>query len=92
MYFQIKFYGILFCAKICTKTDGPAALEVRKDGVDGTVLGKIDSSWCVTVSENGSAYVITAASWNGTIPAHGAVDFGIQGSGSIGNSIGFSFE
>ena len=53
---------------------------------------KIDSSWCVNIAEEGDFYVITPMSWNSSIEPGASVDFGIQGSGSIGNSVSCTVE
>lgn len=47
----------------------------------------ITNSWNVTIVESGSNYVITPLSWNSAIENGGKVEFGILGSGPIGNSI-----
>ena len=52
----------------------------------------IDSSWCVNVKEEGNYYIITPMSWNSSIEPGASVDFGIQGSGSIGTSVGCTVE
>lgn len=48
---------------------------------------RIDASWNVTVTESGSDYVITPVSWNSHISNGSSVEFGFQGSGSIGTTI-----
>ena len=53
---------------------------------------KIDSSWCVNIAEQGNYYVITPMSWNSTLESGQSVEFGIQGSGSIGTSVGVTVE
>ncbi len=53
---------------------------------------KIESSWCVNVAEEGNYYVITPMSWNSSIDSKKAVEFGIQGTGSIGDTIDCSVQ
>ena len=53
---------------------------------------KIDSSWCVKVASEGDYYVITPEFWNSTVGNGATADFGIQGSGAIGNSISYTIE
>jgi len=48
---------------------------------------KINASWNINVKESGDNYVITPVSWNSAIDNNGSVEFGILGSGSIGNTI-----
>ena len=63
-----------------TKVNG-WTVKVKKNDV------KIDSSWCVDITEDGDYYVIKPMSWNASIEAGASVDFGIQGSGKIGKKI-----
>ncbi len=76
-------------------------IKVKNDSasrVDGWTLKisksevKIDSSWCVNIAEEGGYYVITPMSWNSSLEPSASVDFGIQGSGSIGNSVDISVQ
>ncbi len=53
---------------------------------------KIDSSWCVKVTEEGNYYVITPEDWNATLYVNGGAYFGIQGSGAIGSTIDYILE
>ncbi|WP_292189129.1 cellulase family glycosylhydrolase [Butyrivibrio sp.] len=53
---------------------------------------KIDSSWCVNIAEEGGYYVITPMSWNSSLEPGASVDFGIQGSGSIGTSVNVTVQ
>ncbi|SDB23538.1 endo-1,4-beta-xylanase [Pseudobutyrivibrio sp. YE44] len=48
---------------------------------------KIDSSWNMNVKSEGDYYVITPVDWNKTIADGQSIEFGFQGSGSIGSSI-----
>lgn len=52
----------------------------------------IDSSWCVNIEEAGDYYVITPMSWNSTLSPGSSTEFGIQGAGSIGDSISVTVE
>ena len=47
----------------------------------------INASWNVNIKESGSNYVITPVSWNSVIENGASVEFGVQGSGSIGTTI-----
>jgi cellulase/cellobiase CelA1 len=76
-------------------------IKVKNDSasrVDGWTLKisksevKIDSSWCVNIAEEGGYYVITPMSWNSSLEPSASVDFGIQGSGSIGTSVNISVQ
>lgn len=51
----------------------------------------ITSSWNVNVKESGNYYVITPVSWNANLGNGASTEFGICGSGNIGNTIGYSF-
>ena len=53
---------------------------------------KIDSSWCVNIAEEGDYYVITPMAWNSSIEPGEAVDFGIQGNGSIGSTVDITVQ
>ncbi len=70
----------------------------KTTAVDGWTLKiskkdvKISTSWNVNIEESGDYYVITPVSWNSTIPSGQSVDFGIQGEGTIGDSISMSVE
>jgi hypothetical protein len=52
----------------------------------------ITSSWSVNVEEDGDYYVLTPADWNTILGPHGSTTFGIQGSGEIGDAIGYVIE
>ena len=64
-----------------TSTINGWTVKVKKSDV------RIDSSWCVNIAEEGGYYVITPMSWNSTLYPGNSVEFGIQGSGSIGSTI-----
>ena len=49
----------------------------------------VDNCWCVKVAEEGEYYVFTPETWNSTIGANGNATFGLNGSGSIGNTLNF---
>lgn len=53
---------------------------------------KIDSSWCVNITEEGGYYVITPMAWNSVLEPGASVDFGIQGSGSIGTTVNVTVQ
>jgi len=53
---------------------------------------KITSSWNVTLNEVGDYYVITPVSWNANIAKGGSVEFGIQGSGSMPNTLNYTLN
>ena len=61
-------------------------LKLKKSDV------KIDASWNVNVKTSGDYYVITPVSWNSVIANGGSIEFGVLGSGTIGNTIGYSFQ
>ena len=61
-------------------------LKIKKSNIN------ITSSWNITVNEVGDSYVITPVSWNSTIAKGGCVEFGVQGSGSIGNTINYTLS
>jgi hypothetical protein len=46
---------------------------------------KITNAWNAQVSQSGSSVTAANASYNGTVPAGGSVDFGFQGTWSAGN-------
>lgn len=52
---------------------------------------KIESSWNVDIKTSGDYYVITPLSWNASIPNKGSIEFGVVGSGSLGN-LNYSFQ
>lgn len=56
-------------------------LKVNKNDI------KIDTGWNINIKEDGNYYVITPVEWNSPIPKGGSVNFGIQGSGHINNTI-----
>ena len=51
---------------------------------------QIDTAYNVNLKENGEYYIITPLSWNSNIPAGGSVEFGVQGSGNIGNTLNYT--
>ncbi len=53
---------------------------------------KIDSSWNVNVTVQGGNYVITPVNWNSHIENGQSIEFGSCGTGSIGTTIGYSFN
>ena len=53
---------------------------------------KIDSSWCVNIKESGDYYVITPMSWNSTLQPGSSTEFGIQGKGTVSDSISVTVE
>lgn len=59
-------------------------LKVKKSDIN------IKVSWNITINEVGDYYVITPVSWNSHIAKGGCVQFGIQGNGSIGNTLNYS--
>lgn len=52
----------------------------------------ITSSWNVNITETDEYYVITPVSWNSTIAGGQSVEFGVQGEGSVSDSIGYTLE
>ena len=84
--YNINNWGTGYQVIIKVKNDSKAkvndwTVKVKKNDV------KIDSSWCVDITEDGDYYVIKPMSWNASIEAGASVDFGIQGSGKIGKTI-----
>ncbi|MBP3727968.1 MAG: cellulase family glycosylhydrolase [Pseudobutyrivibrio sp.] len=84
--YNINNWGTGYQVIIKVKNDSKAkvndwTVKVNKKDV------KIDSSWCVDITEDGDYYVIKPMSWNAAIEAGASVDFGIQGSGKIGKTI-----
>ncbi|WP_405375642.1 carbohydrate-binding protein [Pseudobutyrivibrio sp.] len=61
-------------------------VKVRKDQVS------IDDSWCVNIKEEGDYYVITPLDWNSHIENGKSIQFGIIGTGSIGNTLDVSVQ
>ena len=61
-------------------------LKIKKSDIN------IGSSWNVTVNEVGDYYVITPLSYNSNIAKGRSVEFGIQGSGRIGNTINYTLS
>ncbi len=89
--YTINNWGSGYQVLIKVKNDSTATVngwtvKVSKKDV------KIDSSWCVNIAESGNYYVITPMSWNGVLTPGASVDFGIQGSGSIGNTVNITVE
>ncbi|WP_049945778.1 endo-1,4-beta-xylanase [Butyrivibrio sp. LC3010] len=52
----------------------------------------IGSSWNINVTEDGDYYVITPVDWNAYISNGQSIEFGVLGDGTIGNTIGYSFN
>jgi cellulase/cellobiase CelA1 len=88
--YQINSWGTGYTVNFRAVNKGDAVntwiLKLAKSDVT------IDSSWCVNVASEGDYYVITPMSWNSQLGNGSAADFGIQGSGSIGTTIGYTFE
>ena len=89
--YTINNWGSGYQVLIKVKNDSTATVngwtvKVKKSEV------KVDSSWCVNVAEQGEFYVITPMSWNSTLTPGVSVDFGLQGSGSIGTSVSVTVE
>ena len=61
-------------------------LKIKKSDIN------ISSSWNVTVNQSGDYYVITPVSYNAYIAKGASIEFGIQGSGSIGNTISYTLS
>jgi len=61
-------------------------VKVKKDQVS------IDDSWCVNIKEEGDYYVITPLDWNSHIENGKSIQFGIIGTGSIGNTLDVSVQ
>lgn len=61
-------------------------LKINKNDV------KITSSWNMTVEETEDAYLITPLSWNATIAAGGAIEFGVITEGNVNETIHYSFS
>ncbi|CBK74914.1 Enterochelin esterase and related enzymes [Butyrivibrio fibrisolvens 16/4] len=81
--------GYQISYKITNKTGANVdgwTLKVNKNQVN------ISSSWNVNVKTSGNYYVITPVEWNKAIPNGGSVEFGSQGSGTIGSSFEYEFE
>ncbi|MBR5636245.1 MAG: RICIN domain-containing protein [Pseudobutyrivibrio sp.] len=81
--------GYQISYKITNKTGSTVngwTLKVNKNQVN------IGSSWNVNVKTSGNYYVITPVEWNKTIANGASVEFGSQGTGSIGNSFDYEFE
>ena len=58
-------------------------LKIKKSDIN------IVSNWSVDVKEEGDYYVITPLSYNALIGKGNSIDFGIQGTGSIGSSLNY---
>lgn len=61
-------------------------LKIKKSEIN------ISTSWNINIKESGDYYVITPTSWNSNIPKGGSVEFGMQGSGSIGTTLNYTLE
>lgn len=89
--YTINNWGSSYQVIIKVKNDSSSTInswtvKVKKSEV------KIDSSWCVNIAESGDYYVITPMSWNSSLQAGSSVEFGIQGSGSIGTTLDITVE
>lgn len=81
--------GYQISYKITNKTGSTVngwTLKVNKNQVN------IGSSWNVNVKTSGNYYVITPVEWNKTIANGASVEFGSQGTGSIGDKFDYEFE
>ncbi|SFH68802.1 Carbohydrate binding module (family 6) [Pseudobutyrivibrio sp. OR37] len=58
-------------------------LKIKKSDIT------VDNCWCAKVAEEGEYYVFTPETWNSMINANGNATFGLNGSGSIGNTLNF---
>lgn len=61
-------------------------LKIKKSSIN------IETSWNITVNESEDYYIITPVSWNASITAGSSIEFGIQGNGSIGNTIDYTLD
>ena len=61
-------------------------LKIKKSSIN------IETSWNITVNESEDYYVITPVNWNAFIAAGNNIEFGIQGNGSIGNTIDYTLN
>lgn len=66
-----------------TTTVNNWTLKIKKSDIT------VDNCWCAKVAEEGEYYVFTPETWNSTIGANGNATFGLNGSGSIGNTLNF---
>lgn len=57
------------------------SIKIKKSEIE------IYSSWNVTVKEDGEYYVLSPVAWNDAIEKDGSIEFGIQGTGSVGSEI-----
>ena len=53
---------------------------------------KIDTSWCVNIEETDDYYVITPLFWNSNLEPGASAEFGVQGTGSIGDTVDVTVE
>ena len=60
-------------------------LKVKKSDL------QIDTVYNVNLNEDGEYYLITPLSWNSTIAAGSRIEFGVQGSEKVNNTINYSF-
>ena len=84
--YTINNWGSGYQVLIKVKNDSSSRTDTWTVKVSKSEV-KIDSSWCVNIAEEGGYYVITPMSWNSSLEPGASVDFGIQGSGSIGTSV-----
>lgn len=61
-------------------------LKVKKSDL------QIDTVYNVNLNEDGEYYLITPLSWNSTIAAGSSIEFGVQGSEKVNNTINYSFS
>jgi hypothetical protein len=61
-------------------------LKVKKNDLN------ITSNWNINVEESGDYYLITPVSWNSYIAKGNSIDFGVQGVGSIGNTLDYTLS
>lgn len=66
---------------------GPGSSPVSGWTVTWTYPGdsRITSAWNAQVTQSGAAVTATNLAWNGSIPANGSAEFGVQGTFSAGN-------
>ena len=80
-------YQVLIKVKNDTdKREDKWSLKIDKDDVG------IDSSWNVKIKETDDYYEITPMEWNSVIEPGQSVEFGIQGSSHIGNTIDITVD
>ena len=52
----------------------------------------ITASWNVNITETDDYYIVTPVSWNSSIAGGQSVEFGVQGEGSVSDTIGYTLE